>query len=225
MKTKDSFGNWLRQRRKALDLTQFDLANQVGCSVVTIRKIEANERRPSKQIAERLADVLAIAVEERAEFLAFTRQTETIPPPPPLHSSATTPPHNLPPQPTSFIGRTDELAQIAERLDDPDCRLLTLVGAGGIGKTRLALQAATEQLMNFANGVYFVSLTGVGAPNLVASAIAGALEMAFFGPESPDVQIVNYLRHKLLWLVLDNFEHLLDATPLLTDILAAAPGV
>ncbi|MHB8625979.1 MAG: helix-turn-helix domain-containing protein [Aggregatilineales bacterium] len=225
MKAKDSFGNWLRQRRKALDLTQFDLADQVGCSVVTIRKIEGDERRPSKQITERLADVLAISEGERSEFVTFARYTDAIPPAPPLRSAAATTAHNLPMQPTSFIGRADELAQIAERLDDPACRLLTLVGAGGIGKTRLALQAAADQPGNFANGVYFVSLTGVGSPNLVASAIAGALQTTYFGPEDLDVQIVNYLRHKALLLVLDNFEHLLEATDLLTHILAAAPAV
>jgi len=219
MTFKSSFGNWLRQRRKALDLTQHDLAEQVGCAVVTIRRIEADCRRPSKQIAERLADVLAISLEEREEFVAFARQTETVPAAPSLPGAR--PPHNLPIELTSFIGRTEELAQIAERLADPACRLLTLVGAGGIGKTRLALQAAAEQLANFANGVYFVSLTGVGAPNLVASAIAGPLEISFFGPDAPDVQLVSYLRHKTLLLVLDNFEHLLDAATLLTDILVA----
>src|SRR5579859_3935764 len=154
-KANDSFGNWLRQRRKALDLTQFDLADQVGCSVVTIRKIEADERRPSKQITERLTDVLAISLEERAEFVAFARRTESNPSAPALHNAVPTPTHNLPPQPTSFIGRADELAQIAKRLADPACRLLTLVGAGGIGKTRLALQAAADQLGDFVDGVYF----------------------------------------------------------------------
>src|SRR5690348_4250897 len=140
MNVKGSFGNWLRQRRKALDLTQLELADQVGCSVVTIRKIEADERRPSKQITERLADVLAIGLDERSEFVAFARHTGSIPQTPPLHSVVVTPPHNLPTQLTPFIGRSDELTQIAERLADPNCRLLTLVGAGGIGKTRLALQ-------------------------------------------------------------------------------------
>src|SRR5215472_13780343 len=78
MKISDSFGDWLRHRRKALDLTQGDLADQVGCSAVTIRKIEADERRASKQIAERLADVLAISLEDRGEFIAFARQIEPI---------------------------------------------------------------------------------------------------------------------------------------------------
>src|SRR5579864_4896638 len=98
MKVSDSFGNWLKQRRKALDLTQFDLADQVGCSVNTIRKIEADERRPSKQIAERLADALAISLEERSAFIAFARHTAAVP------SDASLPAvvaviarHNLPP--------------------------------------------------------------------------------------------------------------------------------
>src|SRR5215469_12615015 len=97
MKVSDSFGNWLRSRRKALDLTQFDLADQVGCSVITIRKIEGDERRPSKQIAERLVDVLAISIEEQAEFVAFARNTESISLTSSLHAAAA-PPHNLPSQ-------------------------------------------------------------------------------------------------------------------------------
>src|SRR5215469_733299 len=109
MKVSDSFGNWLRSRRKVLDLTQFDLADQVGCSAITIRKIETDERRPSKQIAERLADVLAISLEEREEFIAFARHGETLPTVPSL-PSAVAPRHNLPPQLTSFVGRADELA-------------------------------------------------------------------------------------------------------------------
>jgi len=76
MEFKESFGNWLSLRRQALDLTRIELADQVGCSVVTIRKIELDQRRPSKQIAERLADALAIIPEERAEFVAFARHTE-----------------------------------------------------------------------------------------------------------------------------------------------------
>src|ERR1700690_687173 len=122
MQVKDSFGNWLRQRRKALDLTQFELADQVGCSVVTIRKIEADERRPSKQITERLADVLAISPEERSGFVVFARRAGVSSSKQPLQSHATpTATHNLPLQPTPFIGRADELAQIAERLADPHC--------------------------------------------------------------------------------------------------------
>ncbi|MHB8625407.1 MAG: ATP-binding protein [Aggregatilineales bacterium] len=223
MKVKGTFGNWLRERRKALDLTQAELADQVGCAAITIRKIERDSARPSKQISERLADVLAISLEERAEFVAFARGTGASVP---VALDESVPyPHNLPLRLTPFIGREDELAQIAERLADRACRLLTLVGAGGIGKTRLALEVAAQQLSNFADGVYFVSLTGVGAPHLVAPAIASALEVSFYGPEDPDVQLVHSLRSKALLLVLDNFEHLLGATGLLTDILATGPAV
>src|SRR5258708_584781 len=133
MSASGSFGSWLRQRRKALDLTQPELAGQVACSVTTLQKIEADERRPSKQITERLADVLAISLEERAELVAFARRSDTGVPVPPLRRSIATAFHNLPPQPTPFVGREDDLTQIAGRLANPACRLLTLVGPGGIG--------------------------------------------------------------------------------------------
>ncbi len=135
-----SFGNWLRQRRKALDLTQAELADQVGCSVITIQKIEGDERRPSKQISERLADALVISPAQRPAFVAFARRT-TVKSPSLAIPVQTAPGGNLPPVP-SFIGRVEELAQIAEYLSRPECRLLTLVGVGGVGKTYLALQAA-----------------------------------------------------------------------------------
>src|SRR5258708_29795366 len=130
--------------------------------------------------------------------------------------------HNLPPQSTHFVGRTVDLVEIARLLTDPACRLLTLVGPGGIGKTRLALQAAAEQLANYEDGVFFVGLASVGSPNLLASAIAAALAISLYGPEDPNVQIVNYLREKNLLLVLDNFEHLMDAVGLVVDLLARA---
>src|ERR1700694_2227619 len=73
MSNDQSFGDWLRQHRRALDLTQEELARQVGCSAITLRKLEAEERRPSKQIAERLAEVLNVAPDERPAFLRFAR--------------------------------------------------------------------------------------------------------------------------------------------------------
>jgi predicted ATPase/DNA-binding XRE family transcriptional regulator len=225
MNTNGSFGNWLRQRRKALDLTQADLAHQVGCAITTIRKIEADRRRPSRQISERMADVLAISEQDRSAFLNFARRVTH--PEPALHNdlSALTPTSNLPPQLTPFIGREAELAQITDRLNDPACRLLTLVGPGGIGKTRLALQAAADRVDAYADGVFFVSLTPVGTTTLISAAIASALQVSFYGPEDPDVQIVNYLRSKHVLLVLDNYEHLLGGIGLLADILANAPRV
>src|SRR5258707_3895218 len=223
MKLNGSFGNWLKQRRKALDLTQLDVADQVSCSVVTVRKIEGDVARPSKQIAERLADVLAVAPDERAALISFARRVADHPPEPLVDLSALMPAHNLPPQPTPFIGRERELAQITEYLADPACRLLTLVGSGGIGKTRLALQAAADQLEMFTDGVYFVSLTPVGSTTLIAAAIASAVQYSFDGHDDQNTQIIAYLRNKHVLLIMDNYEHLLDSIPLMTDLLANAP--
>jgi DNA-binding SARP family transcriptional activator len=133
--------------------------------------------------------------------------------------------HNLPPPPTPFVGREQELAGIAALLDDPACRLLTLVGAGGIGKTRLALQAATEQLDAFADGVYFVPLAAVPSADLAIAAIGEAIGSPFTGQGSLKAQLLHSLRGKEMLLVLDNFEHLLESAGLLAEILAAATGV
>jgi predicted ATPase/DNA-binding XRE family transcriptional regulator len=225
MKFTGPFGSWLKQRRKALDLTQMDLAGQVNCSVMTIRKIEGERRRPSKQIVERLADVLAISLDDRPAFMTFARQSQTGLPEPGLQGENRVPAHNLPPQPTLFVGRVRELHQIAERLEKSACRLLTLVGPGGIGKTRLALEAAGQMINRFADGVYFVPLASVSSPTLMASSIASTLRFTLYGSEEPSVQIIDYLRDKVLLLVLDNIEHLLDGIGPLTDILANAPQV
>jgi predicted ATPase len=137
--------------------------------------------------------------------------------------------HNLPPQPTSFVGREEELVKIDSRLKDPACRLLTLVGVGGIGKTRLALQAALQAMEGkdnaFSHGVYFVSLAPLGSVDLLVSAIAGSLNLSFHDRAAAKTQILNYLRTKEMLLVLDNFEHLLEGAGLLVEILEYAPGV
>ncbi len=133
--------------------------------------------------------------------------------------------YNLPQQSTSFIGREAELAEIDTLLCESTCRLLTLVGSGGIGKTRLALQAIADQRPRFAHGVYFVSLTPLNSPDMIASTIASAIELALYGAEDARTQITDYLSDKNLLLLLDNFEHLLDGVDLLIAILEAAPDV
>jgi len=131
---------------------------------------------------------------------------------------------SLPIPSTSFVGRKDELARIAALFADPNCRLLTLLGPGGIGKTRLALQFVTTQAQ-FIDGAYFAPLTPVSSPDLIPSAIASALQITFFNATDLRRQLVDYLHEKNLLLVMDNFEHLLDGVDLLINILQAAPQV
>ncbi|MBN1669184.1 MAG: adenylate/guanylate cyclase domain-containing protein, partial [Anaerolineales bacterium] len=132
-------------------------------------------------------------------------------------------PHNLPAQPTAFIGRAAELAAITGYLARPDGRLLTLLGPGGIGKTRLALQAAADQVEAFPHGVFFVPLAPLEAGESLVPAIAEALRFTFYQREQPRRQLLDYLQGKHLLLVLDNFEHLVTAAGLVSEMLAAAP--
>lgn len=119
----------------------------------------------------------------------------------------------LPTQLTPFIGRERELADLGRLIADPACRCITLVGPGGMGKTRLALQAASNHRNDFAQGVAFVPLAAIASAEAVVPAIAGALGFSFCCPTSPSVQLFDYLRGKQLLLVLDNVEQLLAQDP------------
>ncbi|HXF60370.1 MAG TPA: BTAD domain-containing putative transcriptional regulator [Caldilineaceae bacterium] len=139
-------------------------------------------------------------------------------------------PHHLPAQTTSFVGRERELAQLLHYLADPKRRLLTLVGPGGIGKTRLALQAAwsvaADQAGSFPQGVYFVSMVGATSANYLVTALADALDLSLTGLQEPEAQLLAHLRDRELLLIVDNFEHLVEAgVRLLNRILQSAPGV
>jgi predicted ATPase/DNA-binding SARP family transcriptional activator len=131
----------------------------------------------------------------------------------------------LPPDPTPFLGRETELAQIAARLADPACRLLTLTGPGGIGKTRLAIQAGRMQVERFTDGVAFADLAPLASPDFLPAAILEGLGASARDPTDPERQLIGYLRGKHLLLVLDNFEHLMDGVALLPKVLRAAPQV
>jgi predicted ATPase/serine/threonine protein kinase len=134
--------------------------------------------------------------------------------------------HNLPVQRTPFIHREAELAAIKPLLLNPTTRLLTLTGPGGTGKTRLALKAAAEVLGSFSGGVYFVDLAPLTDPKLVASAIAqstGARETA--GCEPADALREHLRSNGRTLLLLDNFEHLMEAASLVISLLSAAPAL
>lgn len=132
---------------------------------------------------------------------------------------------NLPVDTTPFIGREQELANIAQHLADPACRILTLMGPGGIGKTRLAVQAANKRTDLFPDGVFLVSLAAVPESDLLLLAVANAVGFSFYSEETAVSQFISYLRHKKLLLILDNFEHLMEGISLLVQILQQAPDV
>jgi predicted ATPase/DNA-binding XRE family transcriptional regulator/Tfp pilus assembly protein PilF len=236
------FGTWLRQRRKALDVTQWELAEQIGCTGSTIQKIEEGKRRPSRQMAGLLADYLEVPPEERETFVLWARlgpegdrpiSTSVSSPPPATatlpprttHVSGESvrqpPPTNLPAPLTPLIGRETEVVGLREYLSRHEVRLLTLTGAPGIGKTRLSIEAAAESSPCFAGGVYFAGLAGISNPDLVLPAIAQALEVQRSGDEELSVAIRRRIGDKGALIVLDNFEQVLDATPRILELLAA----
>jgi len=228
-----SFGRLLHRLRKARDLTQEALAQQAYCAVDTIRKIEAGVRRPSRQLAALFADCLDLAGEERAAFLAAARAVtgdkaailiRTTAAGSMLEPRSTlTRQSNLPAQTTSLIGRQREISAVRQLLRQADGRLITLTGPAGVGKTRLALQAAAEALDDFASGACFVALAPVSDPNLVIPTIAHTLGVREVSGQPLLETLIAFLRDQQLLLVLDNVEQVLDAAPQLAELLTACP--
>lgn len=233
MQEQHSFGYWLRLKRKALDLTREALADRVGCSVSTIRKLEDEERRPSPQIAQLLAEIFKIPTNERGVFLRFARGDWRSTPSSrdeeaPWRASTQTltqhPRSNLPGTFTSFIGRDKDIAAVHDYLTNPDIRLVTLIGPPGIGKTRLSIASARESLAEFSDGVFFVALAPLDQPSLIPSAISQALGYIEKNNRSPEERLIEGIADKRMLLVLDNCEHLIEDVALLaSSLLSACP--
>ncbi len=135
---------------------------------------------------------------------------------------------NLPRPRTSFVGRASELEAIDRLLEDPECRLLTLVGPGGAGKTRLALEAAAHRVDRYPHGVHFVPLASVASPDFLGPALAESIQFAVDAVHSgfsAQDQLLDYLSERSTLLVLDNFEHLVEGSGFLSEVIERAPHV
>lgn len=165
-------------------------------------------------------------VQETAETSVFISSAVSASPPLTIK-------HNLPVHATPFVGRTQDVAEISRRLHDSDCRLLTLIGPGGIGKTRLALRVA-QQLIDeqsptnetlFRDGIFFIALQPFTEATEIVAAIAEELDLRFYGESSPIDQLLEHLQAKDILLVMDNFEHLLEGAPMMLELLVGAPKI
>ncbi|MCB8949672.1 MAG: tetratricopeptide repeat protein [Ardenticatenaceae bacterium] len=176
-----------------------------------------------------LWEELAVEPEEETAVLAEKIAAgETLAP-------QTRPQHNLIAPVTAFFGRENDLTAVRARITNRATRLVTLVGEGGIGKSRLALEVAWQLREQFADGVWFVPLVGLehlggsaagsNPPEVIATAVLQALDQPLAGQQSAKTQLLTFLRQRNLLLVLDNFEPLLDGAPLVLELLQQAPGL
>lgn len=215
-----TLGELLKYLRRRVGLTQRELAIAVGYSDTQISRIEQNQRVPD-QATLNAQFVPALELEHELAWVARLvelaveahRDEAAVPHP----SGSPTPAHNLPLQLTSFIGREKEIAEIKRLLvplstweKEQRVRLVTLVGSGGVGKTRLSLRVAQELLSEYADGVWLVELAPLADPALVPQTVATVLGVR----EEPGrpwlTALTDYLREKTLLLVLDNCEHVIE---------------
>jgi predicted ATPase/class 3 adenylate cyclase len=133
--------------------------------------------------------------------------------------------HNLPTSLTAFIGRETELVSLHTLLSDSHNRIITIVAPGGMGKTRLALEAARQMVQAFPQGIYFIALDRISSAELIVQSVAEVLPISLASNEEPKSRILDYLRDKKVLLVMDNFEHVLDGATFVQEILTAAPRV
>jgi predicted ATPase/DNA-binding XRE family transcriptional regulator len=228
----DTFGEWVKKRRKKIDLTQKALANLVGCSLSAIGKIETNERRPSRQIAELLAIHLEVPPEERILFIKIARGEGSVnrlnavsnrSEAPAAAPGLFFPPSNIPVSPVPLIGRQQESESLVRMLADPLHRLITILGPGGIGKTRLAIEAAIAARSAFEERAYFVQLADFNTPESILPAIGTVLDIPSSDLAELKTRVVSYLGERAVLLLIDNFEHLIVGAPVLSELLQQAP--
>ncbi len=228
-----SLGEWVQQLRGRLGLTRKELALKVGCSPVTIKKIERDERNPSHQIAELLAVHLQLGPGQYDAFMRKARGEYVegeIAADAERDDEAYRPLVYLPEKSGLLIGREPELERLTVILSDPAQMLVTLVGSGGIGKSQLALWLAhllrEEQPALFTDGVVWVDFTAHKEGSHIVPAIAKALKLPIEKEARlPEKQLLDWLRLKNMLLIFDNFDHLIDESGFVSNLLGVAPAV
>jgi predicted ATPase/Tfp pilus assembly protein PilF/DNA-binding XRE family transcriptional regulator len=228
-----SFGALLRAYRAQRGFSQDDLADRTGLSVAAISALERGLTRwPYRDTIARLAMAMELSDTERSAFEAAGQRPVRV------RSSAsaaalgvslaatTAPRSSLPTPLTRLIGRTAELHRLQKLFDDARSRLLTVSGPGGVGKTRLAIEAARRQQADFSDGVVFVSLATIQDALLLPTTLARAFEMPELEGRSVMDGLTDFIGQRRLLLVLDNCEHLIDAcADIVQLLLTACPGL
>lgn len=210
----ETFGKWLKHQRSGRGLTQAQLAQKLGCATITLRKIESEERRPSRQIVERLSEFFNISPTEQADFLKFARGDWTKAPSPgvidtpwSISAFSSKPANNIPLQLTTFIGREKEIAEIKETINRH--RLVTLIGSGGTGKTRLSLKVAEGMREQFPY-MWFVELAPITDQANIAPAVLSVMGLAEQPGSSIQEIIIRHIQGQDTLIILDNCEHLIE---------------
>lgn len=216
-----TFGDLLKYLRRRAGLTQLELSIAVGYSDTQISRFEQNLRSPDlATIAARF--VPALHLENEPDVMARLLELATFPEAPTRPNAPPRPKHNLPAPLTRFIGREQQIEEVKRLLSAT--RLVTLSGMGGCGKTRLALQVATQLLDEFSDGVWQVELAPITEPARMPQTVMAALAMGEKSDRAPIESLVQFLRDKCFLLILDNCEHLTEACALLaTALLRACP--
>ncbi len=214
-----TFAALLRRNRVAAGLTQEALAERSGISTRAISDLERGlKTRPYRHTVHELAHALELSPADQMLFeTAVTRKGK--PRPSPLSPR---PPRCIPVPPTAILGREREM-DLLHQFRHADKRLITLTGTGGVGKTRLALDAAQPAVREYADGAVFVSLASLTDPALVPSTIAAAFGIRSTGSTSPELSLLTFLAEREVLMVLDNFEQVLPAGPFVSRLLAGSP--
>jgi len=219
----------LRKAREQRGLAHKDVADLIGLpDSHTVGRWERGESFPQPHYRQKLTQLFGKTAEElglvKARFDEYIQQPQA-----PAEDSesrqASEYMWKIPRPFTSFIGREQDIASVSNLLKRPDVHLVTLLGPGGVGKTRLSIEIANTMRQYFTGGICFVSLASISDPMLVFSTIAQALDMQEGGSQSMIEQIKSILRDRSFLLVLDNFEQVVTAAPLLEELLTACPGL